>query len=247
MDDDFNPLYTRYLAEHEPLDAFLFHADEQLRRISLADKDILEIGCGGGAFSLYMALCGKAKKVIALDEAEGKGFAIKPFKQLQTILQNHKIPNLTVVKSSIYDYAVPENSFDLIVGNFSLHHAIRPFGYLFKNEKARHAALSTFKLLHSLLKDGGMVVLREMSRSNFWRFLPYKWKMSHVDWKGHATLNEWLWIIGKGGFDDVHHTFLTPFFLRTWPSFFIRSKYANFFFSSSFYLYGTCRKHNKPT
>lgn len=247
MGEDFNTIYRQYFAADEPLDAFLFHADEQLSRVSPADKVILEVGCGGGAFSLYMALCGKAKKVIALDEAEGKGFAIQPFKQLQTILQNHNIPNLTAVKSSLYDYADPKNSFDLIVGNFSLHHAIRPFGYLFKNEQARHAALSTFKLLHSLLNDGGLVVLREMSRSNFWRFMPYKWKMSHVDWKVHATLHEWLWIMKKGGFDDAHHTFLTPFFLRKWPSFCIRNFYANFFFSSSFYLYGTCRKHNKPT
>jgi SAM-dependent methyltransferase len=191
-----------------------------------------------------MALCGKAKKVIALDQAEGKGFAIKPFKQLQTILQNHNIPNLTAVKSSIYDYAVPENSFDLIVGNSSLHHAIRPFGYLFKNETARHAALSTFKLLHSLLQADGRIVLREMSRINFWRFMPYKWKMSHVGWKGHATLNEWLWVIEKGGFNDVQHSFLTPFFLRKWPSFLIRSKYANFFFSSHFYLYARKHQHN---
>ena len=247
MDNYFKTIYSRYLAEHEPLDAFLFHAQEQLKGITLADKTILEIGCGGGAFSLYMALCGKAKKVIALDEAEGNGFAIKPFKQLQTILQNHNIPNLTAVKSSMYDYAVPENSFDLIIANSALHHAIRPFGYLFKNEKARHATLSTFKLLHSLLNDGGMVVLREMSRINFWRFMPYKWKMSHIDWKTHATLNGWLWIMKKGGFEDVHHAFLTPFSLRKWPSFLIRNFYANFFFSSSFYLYGTCRKHNKPT
>ncbi len=241
MGKDFNTIYKAYFKEYEPLDGFLFHANEQLSGMSLTDKTILEIGCGGGAFSLYMALCGKAKKVVALDEAEGHGYDAKAFKQLQTIIQNHNIPNITAIKSGIHDYAIPEKSFDFIVGNFSLHHAISPFGSLFKNEKARNAALSTFKLLLSLLKDNGRVVLREISRINFWRYMPYKWKMSHIDWKGHATLREWLWIMKTAGFYNAHHAFLTPFFLRNWPSFFIRSQSANFFFSSSFYLYGTRR------
>ena len=246
MNKEFDTIYRRYFGEYEPLDAFLFHAEEQLNGVSLSDKKILEVGCGSGVFSLYMALCGKAKQVVALDEAKGRGAETQAFTQLQTIVQNHNIPNLTVVKSSIYDYAVPENSFDVIVANSSLHHAIRPFGYLFKNEQAQQAALSTFKLLHSLLNGNGRIVLREMSRINFWRFLPYKWKMSHIDWSGHATLQEWLWIMKKTGSQNIHSDFLTPFFLRKWPSFIMRNQFANFFFSSSFYLYGTHHQQNRP-
>ncbi len=246
MDKKFSAIYKRYFKEYEPLDAFLFHANEQLSGACIANKTILEIGCGSGAFSLYMALCGKAKKIIALDEAKGNGFDPKAFKQLQTIIRNHNIQNLTTVESSLHDYVAPENSFDLIVGNSALHHAIRPFGYLFKNEKSKHASLTTFKQLYALLKNNGMIVLREMSRINFWRFLPYKWKMGHIDWKTHATLGEWLWVMKKTGFYDTHHAFLTPFFLRKWPSFIIRSQFANFFFSSSFYLYGQRSQHNRP-
>lgn len=247
MNKDFNAIYNETYAEDEPLDAFLFHADEQLNGISLYDKTILDVGCGNGAFSLYLALFGKAKNVIALDEAEGNGSKPEAFRQLKRVVETHSIPNITIVKSSLYDCEIPENSFDIIVGNFSLHHAINPFGALFQDREARQSSLSTFKLLHTLLKDTGRIVLREMSRINFWRFLPYKWKMSHIDWKGHATLHEWRWIIKKAGFCNVHHAFLTPFALRAFPSFLIRNIYANFFFSSSFYLYGKKRPQNRRT
>jgi SAM-dependent methyltransferase len=244
MDELFNTIYKRRFAEDEPLDAFLFHAEEQLEGVSLADKNVLEVGCGSGSFSLYMALCGRAKKVVALDPAEGRGMDAEAFEKLETVSQKHATPNLRTFKSSIYDCRLPEQYFDLIIANSALHHAIRPFGYLFKNQQAQKAALSTFRLLHSLLKDGGSIVLREMSRINVWRFLPYKWKMRHVDWGGHATLHEWRWIIKKAGFCDVHHSFLTPFFLRKWPSFLIRNACANFFFSSHFYVYATKRRRS---
>lgn len=247
MNKDFNAIYNDAYAENEPLDAFLFHAEEQLNGMCLCDKTILEIGCGNGAFSLYMALCGTAKNVIALDEADGNGSAPEAFQQLKKAVEKHSIPNITTVKSSLYDCELPENSFDIIVGNFSLHHAINPFGALFKDRKARQSSFSTFKLLHTLLKDTGTIVLREMSRINIWRFLPYKWKMGHIDWNGHATLREWRWIIKKAGFCNVDHAFLTPFPLRTWPSFLIRNIYANFLFSSSFYLYGKRRPQNRRT
>jgi SAM-dependent methyltransferase len=247
MNEHFTAIYNKTYAEDEPLDAFLFHADEQLNGISLCDKTILEVGCGNGAFSLYMALCGKAEKVIALDEADGNGSKPEAFRQLKMVIDKHAIPNITTVKASLYGCELPENSFDVIVGNFSLHHAINPFGALFKDRGARQAALSTFKLFHTLLKDSGRIVLREMSRINFWRYMPYKWKMSHIDWKGHATLREWRWIIKKAGFCDVRHAFLTPFSLRTWPSPIIRSQFANFFFSSSFYLYAKKRPQNHKT
>ena len=131
MDNNtFTEIYSQYFDDYEPLDAFLFHAQEELNGISLEGKKVLEIGCGRGAFSVYMALLGKAEKVIALDEAEGHGADEKYFYQLGEIVQHHSIRNLETIKSGIIKLNYPENTFDIIVANFSIHHVIRSSGYI---------------------------------------------------------------------------------------------------------------------
>lgn len=52
MDELFAAVYEKIFTDDEPLDAFLFLAEEQFNGVSLADKTILEIGCGSGALSL---------------------------------------------------------------------------------------------------------------------------------------------------------------------------------------------------
>lgn len=239
MDTLFIDMYHRYFSDYEPLDAFLFHAQEELAGISLAGKKVLEIGCGRGAFSLYLALVSKAEKVIALDEAEGHGAHETYLQRLEEIVGKHSVANLETMKASISKTVFPDETFDVIIANFSLHHVIRSSGYLFKDAKAREDSLHVFQSLKKYLKPGGQIVLREMSRINFWRCMPYRWKMDHIDWQIHPTLKEWLWVLKAAGFVDLSFTFFTPYFLSTWPSMVVRNRLANFFFSSTFYLYGT--------
>ena len=143
------------------------------------------------------------------------------------------------IKASINKTAFPEEAFDVIVANFSLHHVIHSSWLLPENEKAQKELLDLCTSLKACLRKNGTLVLREMSRMNFWRFMPYRWKMGHIDWEIHPTLKEWLLVLKQAGFRDVSYKFLTPYFLSTWPSFVVRNRLANFFFSSTFYLYGT--------
>ena len=101
MDNGFIDIYHRYFSDYEPIDAFLFHAEEELTGISLAGKKVLEIGCGRGAFSLYMALSAKAEKVIALDEAEGHGAHATYLRHLEEIVSKHSVANVETMKASI--------------------------------------------------------------------------------------------------------------------------------------------------
>lgn len=238
MDNTFIDIYHRYFSDYEPIDAFLFHAKEELKGIPLEGKKVLEIGCSRGAFSVYMVFLGRAESVIALDEAGGFGADKKYFHQLEEIIHKHRISNLETRHVDITKTTFPDESLDLIVANFSIHHVIRSNGYIFKNKRAREDFLGILRSLKQYLKEDGQIVFREMSRINFWRFMPYQWKMSHIDWEIHPTLKEWLWVLRTAGFKDVSYAFLTPYFLSKWPSKLIRNRFSNFFFSSTFYLYG---------
>lgn len=237
METRYKEIYDRYFKSHEPYDAFVFHAHEQLCGIETRGRRILEIGCGRGNFSLFLALNCEPGKILALDEAEGCGADRNLFRQLEAITLQYGISNLETMQADISKADFPPQSFDLIVANFSLHHAIRSGGYIFRDSAAREESLMIFKKLRSCLGNNGLLVLREMSRMNFWRFMPYKWKMSHIDWDIHPTLQEWLWLLQNSGFRNVRFAFLTPYFLKACPSKLVRNKIANFFFSSSFYLY----------
>jgi SAM-dependent methyltransferase len=237
MESVYKTIYDRYFSNHEPYDAFVFHALEQLGGITTAGRRILEIGSGRGSFALFLALIGGAGKVVALDEAQGCGADKMLFRQIENILREYSIHNLEPLQADIANVGFPDKSFDLIVANFSLHHAIRSSGFIFKDVTAREEGLHIFNKIHACLADNGMLVLREMSRMNFWRFLPYKWKMAHIDWNTHSTLPEWIWLVEKSGFKNIRIDFLTPYFLAAYPSRLVRNKLSNFFFSSTFYLY----------
>ena len=239
MEATFRDIYHQHYLDYEPYEGFLFHAQEELKDISLKGKDVLEIGCGRGAFSLYMALSGKAKKVLALDESAGFGADEAYLRGLQEIVESQSIVNVETMKASITDVPFHEGTFDVIVANFSLHHVVRSSWCLPDNSEAQRELLDLLNALKLYLRKDGILVLREMSRINFWRFMPYRWKMSHIDWEIHPTLREWLGLLNQAGFRNVSYSFLTPYFLSTWPSFIVRNRFANFFFSSTFYLYGT--------
>ena len=137
MKTAFQKMYQQYYSDYEPYDAFLFHAQEELKDCFLEGKDILEIGCGRGAFSLFMALSGKAQKVLALDESAGFGADGTNLRRLEEIVRNHSIDNVETIEASISKIPFPEGSFDVIVANFSLHHVIRSSWCLPENQKAQ--------------------------------------------------------------------------------------------------------------
>jgi SAM-dependent methyltransferase len=240
MEITFKEVYHRYYSDYEPYNAFLFHAQEELAGVALSGKTVLEIGCGRGAFAVYMALAGGAHKVIALDEAEGFGADKRNVQKLQAIIDRHEIVTIEIMKADITASALfSDESFDLIVSNFAIHHSLHAHRKKASKDEVQAEMVKMFLTLNRYLRKGGLIVLREMSGINFWRFMPYRWKMSHIDWDIHPSLGQWLMAMRKSGFTSVRHAYLTPFFLSRWPSRLVRNRFANFFCSSSFYLYGT--------
>ncbi len=240
MQASFQEIYQRYYSDYEPYDAFLFHAREELAGIALAGKTVLEIGCGRGAFAVYMALAGGASKVVALDEAEGFGAVKENLSYLQAIIHRYELETIITMKADIAASALfPDEYYDLIAANFSLHHSLPAHRIRSSKDEGQCELVKLFIHLNHYLKTGGDIVLREMSGINFWRYMPYKWKMGHIDWNVHPSLSKWLAAMQNAGFKSVRHAFLTPFCLSQLPSLLVRNRFANFFFSSSFYLYGT--------
>lgn len=110
---------------------------------------ILDFGCGYGCFTHYLYLSSSERNIIGCDTAEDK---IEH--ALNTLINNH---NIKFYKGSLNH--LDNKIFDCIV--------IIDVLYLIPFEEWR----SIFERCHSLLKDGGFFLLKEMDKKPYWKFL----------------------------------------------------------------------------
>jgi SAM-dependent methyltransferase len=101
-------------------------------------KNILEVGCGTGQLSLYLAI-GTNNKIFALDPALASINLGKDFSKRNNIL------NITFVNADIFDDVFEDKFFDFIWSNGVLHHT--------KN------ASKGFDIIIKYLKKNGYIIL----------------------------------------------------------------------------------------
>lgn len=110
---------------------------------------VLDFGCGYGCLSHYLHLTSNERNIIGCDTAEDKIAQAS-----STIIKDRNIRFYT----GSLDFLEKE-SFDCIV--------IIDVLYLIPFEEWR----SIFERCHSLLKDGGFFLLKEMDKKPYWKFL----------------------------------------------------------------------------
>ena len=111
---------------------------KQFKKFIGFNKDILEVGCGTGQFSVYFALQTN-NRVIGLDPT------IESLKLAKNFSDKNKITNLTFVNADIFDDVLADNYFDFIWCNGVLHHTKDPY-------------LAFTKLIKSLKKNGYVII-----------------------------------------------------------------------------------------
>lgn len=111
----------------------------------IAGKRVLDVGCGIGKESVFYAMCGASVSGLDLSR-EGISVAQR------TAQANGVAPRCDFKVASASDMPYPDNSFDIVVYNAVLHHAVKYPGI----------SDETFRVL----KPGGKVVLAEGLRDN---------------------------------------------------------------------------------
>lgn len=125
MLDKYQDWYDRTVAiGGDSFEKFHDHLQNQLRGLSLSGMNILEVGCGKGAVSLYMVLFSGAKRVTALDEATGEGAPAGITQALKDAINLFEIKNLSVVESDVMKNSFEDKYFDVIIANNALHHVV---------------------------------------------------------------------------------------------------------------------------
>lgn len=212
--DKYKNWYAREVAAgSDNFTKFEYHLKKQLSGLSLSGKRVLEVGCGKGAVSLYLALFLGAQQVIALDEAAGEGAPIGVNQVLRDAVSLFGINNLTVVDADIMQNNYSDGAFDIIFADNALHH-VNDSGLISKSPSVRNDHINMFFELKRLLTANGILSIYEYSRLCFWRWSPVKFKWKVVDWEIHPTLGEWLSVIREAGFFIQSCRYAVPYPLR---------------------------------
>lgn len=227
--EKFNELYEKN--NPDSVQNFEFHFRQQFQGIDFENKKILEIGCGKGFLSLYIACFMKPAEVIALDEDEGEGSDLNVLDMVTQNIKLLELDNIKIVKNDVMNY-FNDSYFDIIISNNALHHVCE-HGLLKHDIRARLKYIKIFEHIRQLLAPNGVLTIFEYSRKSIWKHLPGK-RFKEIEWSLHPTRDEWLNVLKSSGYKVQRTKFVVPYKLRKFP--FLINSISLYFYLSSFYI-----------
>jgi SAM-dependent methyltransferase len=227
--------YNSCVAElNDNSEKYLYHLYKQISILDLKNKKILEIGCGKGAVSLFLAMFFEIEKITSLDEAAGEGAPIGINNTLREAVNNFNINNIEVVDKDIMRNSYPDGFFDILIANNALHHVIDS-GKITGDNNVHKEYSKLFIELRRLLCEGGYLSINEFSRLSIWSWFPIKFRWKNIEWDLHPTQKEWLSVIKEAGFTIISTKYLVPYPLRHFEFLFSNSL-AQYFYYPSFVI-----------
>lgn len=163
--------------------------------------DVLEIGCGAGAWALWAALHG-ARKVLGIEpEADGLIEGTEgAFKRNIRLLNLSHVA--TAQRVTLQELTTTE-TYDVVVLCNTINHldeeAVEKVN---TSEWARQRYTAILEKIRSLTRYDGVVVVTDCSRYNLWRSLNLKSPFCPmIEWRKHQSPKIWTKVFESAGFE----------------------------------------------
>lgn len=216
------------------LDNFLYHAEEQFRGIDLSGKSVFEIGCGVGLISLWLALLKNTGRIVAIDEYEGMGEDKDNYGFFKKVIEENKV-NIKLQKMDFMKNNFESGSFHVVVANNALHHIVRTDQYISNDAETRNQWIDVFSEIRRILKKDGVLILKEVTRFNLWRFLPLRFR--YMDWEIHPTKKEFIYVMQEASLKNITVRNVVNYKLRYLSNLLEDSPVFSFVVNPDFYLF----------
>ena len=198
-----------------------WHMTRKLGGLDLKDKNILDIGAGAGADSIYFALHGA--KVVAV-EPELAGINSGALSLFKKRVKDLDLTNIKIIKEDFQKCIFNEEQFDVIYSNNSINHIFEITEKIVRNDENYRIFYNIFRSIYKYLKFNGILIVSDASRYNLFAYLNLIGLKNplnpSINWKIHQSPKTWKIIMEDVGFRDITIKWYLPYCLRKFELFF---------------------------
>ncbi len=182
--------------------------------IPLAGANVLEIGCGTGAWAIWAALHG-AERVFGIDP-EANGSTARSLGTLKGTIETLGLSRtVTATNHFLHQVAAQKERFDVVVMYNVVNHLDEDaVVVLHENRTAFECYVSILEKLRSLMNAGGWVIVADCARTNLWPRLGFRSPLANtIEWHKHQDPQIWIDVFRRAGFRhfDLRWSPLYPF------------------------------------
>jgi SAM-dependent methyltransferase len=179
----------------------------------LAEGEALEIGAGEGLMSLWMLHAG-ARAVTSL-EPEAAGATGGVAERAEAHRRALGLPEERWrYRPDTFQGFHRERGYRLILSHSSVNHLDEPAcERLLEDAGARQRYVELFRKVRDLLEPGGIFVLADVARRNYWATLgrPSPWA-PEIEWHKHQEPETWCELLEEAGLEPIARKWYHPFY-----------------------------------
>lgn len=194
--------YLKHVPEWPPMLHFSYTVDQMLKPIDVKEKKVIDIGCGNGHLSVYLALQKKVSFAVGLDQYKGHGSEQISRYIFKKAIDELKLSNVAIIEGDISTMPFHNNIFDCVVLQYVMHHVICEKNKLRKSPTSLHRASEIFKEIYRLLKFDGILVLCEVRKNSIYRIFSFD---KSIDWKTKQDPSDWISALEIAGFKKIYY------------------------------------------
>lgn len=182
-------------------DRFAKRCEFLFRGIPLEGLRVLDVGCGTGAFAIWAGLNG-ARHVVGI-EPESDGSTAGTFSHFRESVAAVGLSAVVDAKQKYLSELSPSDGpFDLVIMYQMINHLDEAATIdLHRNPASASRFIDSLTHLHSLMAEGGIVIVADCDRRNFWHDIGFRNPlMPTIEWEKHQPPHVWADVFSKAGF-----------------------------------------------
>jgi SAM-dependent methyltransferase len=212
------------------------HLEFMFGDCDLQNKRLLDVGGGRGLLTFYASMLGAHATCLEPEFDGSSEGMINAFQNFKDSLPFE--PGESSIVTQTFQEFKSEEPFDLIVLSNSVNHLDEPACIrLHQESSARQVYLGHFKKMYELLNPGGLLIITDCDRHNFFNVLglssPF---MPSIEWEKHQAPKLWLSLLNQIGFCKGRISWSVPNSLGKIGRVLLSNRIVAFFLLSHFRL-----------